>query len=64
MTTITYTKHAPGLYDIVRNGRKIGRTATHPRVFPRHWWATIGDVTATGKTRAEAVARAVERAAP
>ena len=60
MSGIQLRKESAGFYSILRDGERIGATATHPRVFPRHWWATVGQqesgVSATGKTRAEAVA--------
>lgn len=40
--TVTLQKLDVGLYAILRNGERIGTTATHPRVFPRHWWASEG----------------------
>ena len=56
---IRFRKESPGYYTILRDGERIGATATHPRVFPRHWWAKIGEgtdaITGTGRTRGEAL---------
>lgn len=65
MDGVTFRKETAGLYSLIRGGQRIGSTATHPRVFPRHWSATIGSgpgqIQGVGKTRAAAVADALDR---